>query len=82
MPVLLAIQLTEPVWVLFAIGLTVAIYGSIKRRLESRELLALTLVWFVLPLVTFMIVRPTMYDNFRQSLFILPPIFFMAGIGV
>ena len=81
MPVLLAIQLTEPVWVLFAIGLTAAIYGSIKRRLESRELLALTLVWFFLPLVTFMIVRPTMYDNFRQSLFILPPIFFMAGLA-
>ena len=81
MPVLLAIQLTEPVWVLFAIGLAVAIYGSIKRQLESRELLALTLVWFVLPLVTFIIVRPTMYDNFRQSLFILPPVFFMAGLA-
>ena len=81
MPVLLAIQLTEPVWVLFAIGLAVAIYGSVKRRMESRELLALTLVWFFLPLITFMIVRPTMYDNFRQSLFILPAIFFMAGLA-
>jgi len=81
MPVLLAIQLTEPVWVLFAIGLAVAFYGSLKRRMESRELLALTLVWFFLPLVTFMIVRPTMYDNFRQSLFILPPIFLMAGLA-
>jgi len=81
MPVLLAIQLTEPVWVLFAIGLVVAIYGAIKRRTESLELLALTLIWFVLPLVTFVIVRPTMYDNFRQSFFIVPPIFFMAGLA-
>ena len=81
MPVLLAIQLTEPVWVLFAIGLVVAIYGAVKRRTESFELLALTLIWFVLPLVTFMIVRPTMYDNFRQSFFIVPPIFFMAGLA-
>ena len=81
MPVLLTIQLTEPVWVLFAVGLAVAIYGAIKRHMESRELLALTLVWFVLPLVTFMIVRPTMYDNFRQSFFIVPPIFFMAGLA-
>lgn len=81
MPVLLAIQLTEPVWVLFAIGLVVAIHSAVKRRPESRELLALTLIWFVLPLVTFMIVRPTMYDNFRQSFFIVPPIFFMAGLA-
>ena len=81
MPVLLAIQLTEPVWVLFAVGLAVAIYGSVKRRTESYELLAVALVWFFLPLVTFIIVRPTMYDNFRQSFFILPPIFFMAGLA-
>jgi hypothetical protein len=81
MPVLLAIQLTEPVWVLFAAGLAVAVYGSIKRRVEHLELLALTLIWFVLPLVTFIIVRPTMYDNFRQSFFILPPVFFMAGLA-
>lgn len=81
MPVLLAIQLTEPVWVLFAVGLAVVLYGFIKKRMESRELLALTLIWFVLPLVTFIIVRPTMYDNFRQSFFILPPVFFMAGLA-
>jgi len=81
MPVLLAIQLTEPVWVLFVIGLAVAVYGSGKRRIESRELLALTLVWFFLPLITFMIVRPTMYDNFRQSFFILPPVFLMTGLA-
>ena len=81
MPVLLAIQLTEPVWILFSIGLAVAIFGSVKKRMDSRELLALTLVWFILPLVTFMVLRPTLYDNFRQSFFILPPIFFMAGLA-
>ncbi|HEX9333086.1 MAG TPA: hypothetical protein VF896_14435 [Anaerolineales bacterium] len=80
MPILLAIQFTEPVWVLFIFGLVAAIYGSIKKRTESHELLALTLVWFVLPLVTFIILRPTLYDNFRQSFFIVPPIFFMIGL--
>ncbi|HLO14023.1 MAG TPA: hypothetical protein VK206_04280, partial [Anaerolineales bacterium] len=68
-PMLLAIQLTEPVWALFFVGLVVAIYGVIKRRTESRELVALTLVWFILPLVTFIVVRPTLYDNFRQAFF-------------
>lgn len=80
-PMLLAIQLTEPVWVLFFAGLAVATYGVVKRRVESRELLALTLVWFVLPLIAFVILRPTLYDNFRQSFFIVPPIFFMAGLA-
>jgi hypothetical protein len=80
MPLLLTIQLTEPVWALFFVGLAVAIFGFVKRRVEQRELLALTLLWFVLPLVTFIILRPTLYDNFRQTFFILPPIFLMAGL--
>jgi len=80
-PMLLAIQLTEPVWILFLAGLTVAVYGFVKKRSENIELLALTLVWFILPLVTFVILRPTLYDNFRQSFFIVPPIFFMAGLA-
>ncbi|MGZ9234833.1 MAG: hypothetical protein ACXW4E_04845, partial [Anaerolineales bacterium] len=88
-PTFLAIQLTEPVWALFIVGLALAVFGRrpepveglIKRRTESRELLALTLLWFLMPLVTFMVLRPTLYDNFRQSFFIVPPIFFMAGLG-
>jgi len=80
-PLLLAIQLTEPVWALFFVGLAVAAYGVVKRRSGDIELFALTLLWFVLPLVTFVILRPTLYDNFRQSFFIVPPIFFMAGLA-
>jgi hypothetical protein len=80
-PLLLAIQLTEPVWILFLAGLTTAAFGVAQKRREPRELLVLTLVWFVLPLVTFVIVRPTLYDNFRQSFFIVPPIFFLAGLA-
>jgi hypothetical protein len=81
MPLLLAIQLTEPVWVLFFIGLTVAVFGFLRKRMGQRELLALTLAWFILPLVTFIILRPTLYDNFRQTFFIVPPIFLMAGLA-
>ena len=80
MPLLLTIQLTEPVWVLFFAGLTVAVFGFLRKRNEQLELLTLTLAWIILPLVTFIILRPTLYDNFRQTLFILPPIFFMAGL--
>jgi len=80
MPTLLAIQLTEPVWVLASLGLAVAALKSRKTR-EGRDLLALALVWFILPLVTFVILRPTMYDNFRQAFFILPMVFVLAGIA-
>ena len=80
-PTFLAIQLTEPVWLLFLVGFAAAIFGVVKKRAESRESLALTFVWFILPLVTFIVLRPTLYDNFRQSFFIVPPIFFMAGLA-
>ncbi|HEY3476303.1 MAG TPA: hypothetical protein VGK56_16940, partial [Anaerolineales bacterium] len=80
-PVLLAIQLTEPVWILFFVGLALSVFGLLRKHKENIELLAMTLVWFILPLVTFVILRPTLYDNFRQSFFILPPVFFMAGLA-
>ena len=81
LPLLLTIQLTEPVWMLFFVGLAVAVFGFVKKRVRERELLALTLVWFLLPLTTFVILRPTLYDNFRQTLFILPPVFFVTGLA-
>ncbi len=80
-PTFLAIQLTEPVWPLFLVGLVAAVFGFVKKRMANRELLALTVVWFILPLLTFIILRPTLYDNIRQSFFIVPPIFFMAGLA-
>ena len=80
MPTLLAIQLTEPVWVLSALGLAVTIIGLVKKRGGSVDLLALALIWFILPMATFIIRRPTMYDNFRQAFFILPMVFVLAGV--
>jgi hypothetical protein len=79
LPVLLGIQLTEPVWFLFAAGLAVTVAGAVRRRIESLQLLTLTLVWFVLPLIGFMALRSPLYDNFRQVFFILPPVFILAG---
>jgi len=80
MPTLLAIQLTEPVWALAALGLAATSLKLGKTR-ESRDVLALSLLWFILPLATFIIRRPTMYDNFRQAFFMLPMIFVLAGVA-
>lgn len=79
LPALLGIQLTEPVWALFVAGLAAAGWGFARKR-EYVELLALTLVWFVLPLAGFIVSRTPLYDNFRQVFFILPPVFLMAGV--
>ncbi|MBU0511066.1 MAG: hypothetical protein KJ638_05110, partial [Chloroflexi bacterium] len=79
LPVLLGIQLTEPVWALFFAGLTVAIIGLVKKR-EYVELLTLAAVWFALPLTGFILSRAPLYDNFRQIFFILPPVFMLASV--
>jgi hypothetical protein len=79
LPVLLGIQLTEPVWPLFVAGLALAITGLVKKR-KYVELLALTLVWFVLPLAGFILLRAPLYDNFRQIFFLLPPVFMIASV--
>jgi hypothetical protein len=78
LPILFGIQLTEPVWVLTLLGLFAAVLGA----REKRELAILTIVWFIIPLIGFIITRSPLYDNFRQIFFIIPPIFMLAGIAV
>jgi hypothetical protein len=84
LPILLGIQLTEPVWLLFLTGLVIAAWESwVKKTGETTRnqiLLELVMLWFIVPLLGFIILRPSLYDNFRQVLFILPPVFLMAGI--
>jgi hypothetical protein len=82
LPVLLGVQLTEPVWFLFAAGLLIMIYEWIQHEKPSRGLLVLTLAWFILPLLGFVATRSPLYDNFRQVFFILPPVFLSAGIAL
>jgi hypothetical protein len=75
LPVLLGIQLTEPVWVLFTAGLVLAIIGC----REKRKLIELTTLWFIIPILGFIIQHSALYDNFRQIFFILPPVFWLTG---
>ncbi len=82
LPVLLGIQLTEPVWFVFAIGLVVAVYESLRKDVAARVLLILSTVWFVLPFLGFVMTRSPLYDNFRQVFFILPPVFLLTGLAL
>ncbi len=79
LPVLFAIQLTEPVWALSIVGWVVTIVSGV--RSGKRGLVELSLLWFVIPFIGFVVMRTALYDNFRQVLFILPPIFLMAGVA-
>jgi hypothetical protein len=74
LPVLLAIQFTEPVWPLFILGL----YAL---RKHNHALIALVL-WFFLPLVGLIALRAPLYDNARQVFFIFPLVFLVAGLGI
>jgi hypothetical protein len=76
LPTLLFIQLTEPVWLLAAAGLGIAFFNFQKRT----ELITLFAFWFLLPISALMFRDTVLYDNFRQVLFVLPPVFLLAGV--
>jgi hypothetical protein len=80
LPVLLGIQLTEPVWLLFLAGSAITLLGAGSGQAGEKTLLGLTTLWFIIPVLGFVLLRPSLYDNFRQLLFLLPPVFLMAGI--
>ncbi len=79
LPTLLGLQLTEPVWGSFLAGLAVGVWGFVKRR-RYGGLLFLLAGWFIIPLLGFVFGGVSLYDNFRQVLFILPPVFLLIGV--
>jgi hypothetical protein len=81
LPVLLSLQFTEPALALFIAGLFVAAQDFIQRK-DRRLKLALITAWCFGMFSAAVILRPTMYDNFRQFLFLIPPLFIFAGIAL
>ena len=76
LPVLLLVQLTETTLLLMLAG---AVFLLKKVRWD---LVALILIWFVVPAAAIVLLRVNLYDNFRQVFFILPPLFLVAGLGL
>lgn len=81
LPVLLTLQLTEPIFFLFWIGMVLAIVKILKGNSNTVEIL-IVLAWFTLPFLFVIVFRPLMYDNFRHWLFIVPPIFVLAAFAL
>ena len=76
-PLLLAIQFTEPVVLLAVMGLIWLAYKIYHQ--QNSELTFVILFCFVLPVLGIMIKKPPLYDNFRQILFLIPPLFLILG---
>ncbi len=76
LPVLLAVQFTETALLLMLVGV-VALFKKLRP-----DLIALILVWFVLPVIAVIGMRVKLYDNFRQIFFLLPPLFLLAGLAL
>ena len=80
-PILIAIQLTEPVAILSLIGLTGCAWTCLKSPSQNKNTL-LILTWFLLPVGLFILLRSSAYDNFRQFFFVIPPLFILSGIAL
>jgi hypothetical protein len=76
LPVLLAIQLTEPTILFIVIG-TFALLKKLKW-----DLVSLVAIWFAIPFVASILLGVNLYNNFRQMFFILPPLFLLAGLAL
>jgi len=81
LPTLMFITLTEWTWLLAIVGFIISSLKAIRNRIQWQSLIP-TLAWFVIPFVYVLLRKPPMYDGFRHFLFILPPIFVLAGIAL
>jgi hypothetical protein len=82
-PTLLRLQLTEPLLILSAFGLLISLnHLSEKQRssVPGAQLLYAFIFWFAIPISAIILTGNTLYDNFRQLFFLLPPIFILAGL--
>jgi 4-amino-4-deoxy-L-arabinose transferase-like glycosyltransferase len=79
-PFYLFFTLTEPVWPLFAIGFFAA-YFKLKNDFRKLIQVALIFAWFLIPFAYAIFRNPPDFDGMRHFLFILPPIFIIAGFA-
>jgi hypothetical protein len=80
LPVMLGITLTWPVWPLFITGLALVGLKFKSRQVDWRSITPI-IIWFFVPFVYVLILRPPMYDGYRHFLFILPPVFIVSGLA-
>jgi hypothetical protein len=79
-PGYLLVKLPEPVLALIPVGLVVLI-GRLKTLgVEARQA-AMVLLGALLPLVLFIMARPTVFNGMRHFFFVVPPLTAIAALG-
>jgi hypothetical protein len=79
-PVMVFINFTEVVWLLFFSGLTALAWKQSYKKIDWQSLLPV-LLWFLLPFFYVITYKPPLYDGLRHFMFILPPIFIFTGFA-
>lgn len=80
LPVLLSIQFTEPLVLSFYAGIVLFARNLLGRPLRT-DLVFYILLGFALPLFGLIALNSPLYHNFRQVLFLIPPMFIAAGFA-
>jgi hypothetical protein len=81
LPVLFTLQFTETAMALILIGIILAGFYLVRRANLRMDMLLLG-VWFVAPVAAAILLHSTVYNNFRQFLFVVPPLFVFAGLAL
>jgi len=81
LPYMMLVTLTEPVWPVAGLGFVIAAVRTFRKDIQWQTLLP-TLGWFAIPFFYVLLRQPPMYDGFRHFLFIVPPLFVLAGIAL
>jgi hypothetical protein len=80
LPTLFGLQFTEAALGLIGVGVLIALFLFWKRSSLRPDLLVLA-TWFAAPVAAAIALHSTVYNNFRQLLFIFPPVFVIAGLA-
>ena len=73
--------MTETLLLLIYMGLTVLTVSILFKRV-ALDFLLVVIVGTFLPLIGLILSRASMYDNFRQILFLLPPLILLSGLAL
>ena len=80
-PLLLIIQFTEPMVVLFTSGVLFAGWDLLNKK-STWRIWTIIFLWFFVVFLLLLLFNPTHYDNFRHVLFFIPPIFLFSGLAI
>lgn len=82
LPKMMSIQFTVPLIILFFIGIGIIILRLTKWKVPMSKELFVIALWFFLPMTLYLLLRTPIYNNFRQLLFITPPLFIFAALAI